>query len=150
MRLLLVLTIIVMALGLLAFSMNNLGTTVSVTLLNTTTQLRLWEVVGFSVLIGVVATSVIAVAEGTKTRLENRRLRREVHKLETELNFLRTQPSLQKPKSEAESEARNAATAPTMVTADSKSPPSAPVYDTDAGNGTDDGDDDVYTGGRAV
>ncbi len=147
MRILLALTIIVMALGLLAFSMNNLGTTVSVTLLNSTTQFRLWEVVVFSVLIGVVATSVIAVAEGTKTRFDNHRLRREVHRLETELNFLRTQPSLQQPKPDIKKTPTALPSAkPTRLTG--STPPSAPVYEPDQSD--DDADDDIYTGGRAV
>jgi len=139
MRMLLVLTIIVMALGLLAFSMNNLGTAV-------TTQMRLWEVVGIAVLIGVIATSVIAVAEGTKTRLDNRRLRREVHKLETELNFLRTQPSMRKPAAEPESAKRTEASG---TPEKAGRPPTAPVYHTDPGGGSGP-DDEPYTGGRAV
>lgn len=146
MRLLLVLTIIFMALGLLAFSMNNLGTTVSVTVLNTATQMRLWEVVGIAFLIGVVATSVIAVAEGTTTRLDNRRLRRELHKLETELNFVRTQPSLRNPAIAVKAAPKKTQKATVQ---DPATPPTAPVYDTDAGD-TVGADDEPYTGGRAV
>ena len=54
-------------------------------------DVRLWFVVLICVAIGAGLVGIIAVVEGAAIRLTNRRLRRELRKLETELNFLRTE-----------------------------------------------------------
>jgi hypothetical protein len=48
-------------------------------------------VVTLAMLVGVIFTGVWALVEGASIRLDNRRLRRELQRLETENNFLRTQ-----------------------------------------------------------
>jgi hypothetical protein len=128
---------------------SNVDTRVPVTVLTT-----LYEAVPLSVVVVVsiaftaVLVGIGAVAEGTKDRLENRRLRRELHKLETEINYLRTQPaSTVSTASPAES-----AQPPRSRTASDgeATPPSAPVYGNEDGDWSPDSDDDVYSGGRAV
>ena len=95
-----------------------------------------------------------SVAEGAHIRLGNRRLEREVHKLETEVNYLRTQPAVGRrepdslPGNDAASDRRGSRSgADTPV--ERRPPPSAPVYG-GGGDGPEDDDDEIYTGGRAV
>jgi uncharacterized integral membrane protein len=148
MRASVILLAIVLAVLLLAFSVNNLGTYVPVTLFAGSVRYPLYLVVGVSVLVGAVVVGLIAVFEGAKTRLENRRLRREMHRLETELNFLRTQPA---------SPPQDAGTAPPKPPPGRplgpavSEPPGGPVYAAEGADLDDDrDDDDVYSGGRAV
>lgn len=100
-------------------------------------------VVLLSVLIGILAAGVAAVAEGTHIRLANRRLIRQVQKMETEINYLRTQPPVQSRSEPDDIQPERALPGRPEETVE---PPSAPVY----GSGDDDDDDDTYTGGRAV
>jgi uncharacterized integral membrane protein len=51
--------------------------------------------VSFAIGAGVVALT--ALVEGATIRLANRRLRKELHQAETEINFLRTQPTASRP-----------------------------------------------------
>ena len=150
MRLLILLTITVLVLAAAAFLLNNLGKTVEVAWFSSSTQMPLWMVVFIWVGITFLVTAGIGVIEGTANRLENRKLRREVHKLETELNFLRTQPGLRKSKLGLDlGEAVSGASTPPPPQAPLASLPSAPVYDAQE-NADSDPDDDMYTGGRAV
>lgn len=138
MRLLVVLLTILLFLNILGFVLTNLETRVSVQVWRTENPgVPLYVVVILSVLAGIVYASIIGLAEGTNLRLANRRLRRDVQKLETELNFLRTQP-LGPPRPEPD-ELGTSIPADRAGTRESKGeasfpPASAPVYGT--------GDDD--------
>lgn len=148
MRLLLVIVILALALGLITFSFVNAESRVSLTLFNTAyPAVRLLHVVFLSVLVGVIATAIIAVAEGTGTRLNNRRLRRDIRRLETELAYLRTQPSTASNTADVGTEEPRSpappAEQPGVV-------PTAPVYGADVDSPDTDPEDDMYTGGRAV
>src|SRR5712675_3725198 len=94
MRFLLIIVILALLLALLGFSMTNLETLTTVTLWETTYRdVPLWTVVFLSALAGIVSVGVIGVVDGALVRLRNRQMARELRRLETELNFLRTQPS---------------------------------------------------------
>jgi hypothetical protein len=147
MRIVLIAVILALLLALLGFAMTNLETRVAVTLWQTTYQdVPIWSIVFLSVLSGVIGVGIIAVVDGAFVRLKNRQLMREVRRLETELNFLRTQPA----------SSRREPDAPSTEALDEPGPDdedaervgvlaSAPVYDPEEAD-----DDDPYTGGRAV
>lgn len=137
---------IVLTFGFLGFLVTNFDTRVPVTVITTVyPDVALWLVVLVALVVMSVLVGVAAIAEGAAVRLENRRLRRDVHKLETEINFFRTQPSAA-PRGEQEAPPAPPAT----ETEEDDSVASAPVY----GNARDDwapeSDDDAYSGGRAV
>ena len=137
--------------GLFVFMTTNIDYTTSVSLLETYHNVPLSHVVIVSVIVGAAATGILAVIEGTKTRLENRRLKRTCRTLETELNYFRTQPGSS---SQIESE-RSLTTSHAPEKGAEKSiainpPASAPVYDSDSGEQPRDSEDGTYTGGRAV
>src|SRR5580765_19748 len=93
MRFLLIVVILAMLLALLGFSITNLETRTTVTLWQTTYRdVPLWSVVFLSALAGIVSVGIIGVVDGALVRLRNRQMARELRRLETELNFLRTQP----------------------------------------------------------
>ena len=154
MRFLLTIVILALLLAMLGFSITNLETLTTVTLWKTTYHdVPLWSVVFLSALAGMVSVGIIGVVDGALVRLRNRRMAREVRRLETELNFLRTQPPVARREpdlpvgaemSEEEEGELVAAERPGVggVLA------SAPVYHTDDADDAD--DDDPYTGGRAV
>ena len=148
MRLLIVGLSVMLGFGLVLFLFSNPYTT-SVKLGNNEYHdVEVFWVVFVSVLVGIVFTTILALAEGGQTRLDNRRLRKEMRRLETELNYLRTQPptaSRGEESSETALERPAAPRAPRTVAA----PPSAPVYGAE-GDEAVDPDDDMYTGGRAV
>lgn len=101
----------------------NLGTAVYA-------DVGLSTVVLAAVSLGAVLVGIIAMVEGAAIRLANRRLRRELHKLETEVNFLRTEtPRTTEPPAPA-------AQAKAVVLAPREPPPretlpTAPVYSGD-------------------
>ena len=148
MRFLLIIVILALLLALIGFSATNIETLTTVTLWETTYRdVPLWSVVFLSALAGIVSVGIIGVVDGALVRLRNRRMARELRRLETELNFLRTQPAagrmepdlpvhVQIPDEDDE------------LTADGRREDvlvSAPVYGAD-----DEDEDDPYTGGRAV
>lgn len=101
----------------------NLGTTVYA-------DVRLSTIVSLALLIGAALVGIIAVAEGAAIRLANRRLRRELHKLETEVNLLRTEPPRVSPAREPEPVLRR--TSPVVTEpARHEELPTAPVYSGD-------------------
>ena len=112
-------------------------------------EVGLHTVVIWWAVIGVLYAGIIGVAQGLQVRTANRQLNREVQRLESELNQLRTQPSLPRPDPELLEEvtASSVAREPLPLSNDPPSLPSAPVYSSDD---DDDPDDDFYTGGRAV
>jgi uncharacterized integral membrane protein len=151
MRFLLTVVILSLLFAILGFAITNLETLTTVTLWKTTYHdVPLWSVAFLSALAGIVSVGIIGVVDGALVRLRNRQLAREVRRLETELNFLRTQPSTarQEPDrpagteiKEEEDDELGAAERPEVAGALA----SAPVYHADNGD-----EDDPYTGGRAV
>ena len=148
MRLVLILVILALLLAILGFAMTNLETRTAITVWQTTYQdVPLWSVVFLSALAGIVSVGVIAVVDGAFVRARYRQVVRELRRVETELNFLRTQPATPR----LEPDAPSRAEAPDD--ADDEDEPArapvplatAPVYQPE-----DADDDDPYTGGRAV
>src|SRR5258706_13227428 len=93
MRFLLIVVILGLLPALLGFSITNLETRTTVTLWQTTYHdVPLWSVAFLSALAGIVSVGIIGVVDGALVRLRNRQMSRELHRLESELNFLRTQP----------------------------------------------------------
>jgi uncharacterized integral membrane protein len=153
MRLIVILLTILLFVNFLGFVLTNLETRVDVTVWKSPHHdVPLFAVVSLSVLAGIVYVGAIALAEGANLRLANRRLRREIQKLDTELNYLRTQPPVA---ARAEPDAIQAPRRPEKAPreeADAEpgtSPASAPVYEADD-LFDDDRGDDTYSGGRAV
>lgn len=140
---------IVFAFAFLGFLVSNVDTRVPVTVVTTRYEaVPLSVVVVVSIVFTAVLVGVGAVAEGTKDRLENRRLRRELHKLETEINYLRTQPSTST--STGLQSDPDHAPASSDATESESALPTAPVYGNEDDDWSPDSDDDVYSGGRAV
>ncbi|GEM_PF-2176379 len=158
MRFLVLTTIIVLFVLLMIFMFTNPGTVPRVVLFGRTfVDVPLYVVVSLALLVGILFTFVVAVAEGANTRIANRRLIRQIQKMETEINYLRTQPS--RGKSEPDDLPKNRSSTTSAADAPAGSggsasapPPSAPVYGTSDrhGGGEDDDEGTVYTGGRAV
>jgi uncharacterized integral membrane protein len=153
MRLIVILLTILLFVNLLGFVLTNLETRIDVTIWKSQHHdVPLFAVVILSVLAGIIYAGGIAVAEGANLRLANHRMRRDVQKLETELNYLRTQP-LGPPR--AEPDAIHAPHRPERSPDGEEdaepgtSPASAPVYDAGDVFESDPGDD-TYSGGRAV
>jgi len=111
----------------------------------------IFYIVAVSVFVGALFSAIIAVVEGAKIRLDNRKLRRELRKQETEINYLRTQPPAT---SGPEPDEIEVAPVPAPPPPDSgpstRHVPSAPVYEADDDDYPPNSDDDFYTGGRAV
>jgi uncharacterized membrane protein YciS (DUF1049 family) len=148
MRLLVILMTLLLFFVILGFLLTNMGTQVPVKVWTTDfPDVRLHNIVLISIFAGIVYASVIAIAEGAKIRIANRKLNREIHRLETELNYLRTQPG---PRTEPDALAATpvasvAAREPLDSLAEVH--PSAPVYGSEDSS---DPEDDAYSGGRAV
>lgn len=148
MRFVLIVVILALLLAILGFSMTNLETLTTVTLWQTTYRdVPLWSVVFLSALAGIVSVGIIGVVDGALVRLRNRQMSRELHRLETELNFVRTQPPVARREPDLPGGAELVDDEP--ESAEPVDPraalASAPVYHAD-----DADDDDPYTGGRAV
>ena len=147
MRFLLIIVILALLLALLGFSATNIETLTTVTLWETTYRdVPLWSVVFLSALAGIVSVGIIGVVDGALVRLRNRRMARELRRLETELNFLRTQPSAGR--MEPDLPLHVQIPDDDELVADDRPDDvlvSAPVYGAD-----DEDEDDPYTGGRAV
>ena len=143
---LLISTALVLFLGaMVAFAIFNADERVLLNL-NGTHDLPLAGVVFAAVLLGVLITGSAALVEGASIRMANRRLRKEIHQLETELNYLRTQPSASAIRSESEDDEITEPEQPQLPPA---STPSAPDYAAE-GAWDDDESDDVYSGQRGV
>ena len=143
MRFLIIALILGLFIVIIGFMSTNAGTVTDITIWDRPLKdVPLYRVVLLSILVGVLTVGVAALVEGTNLRLENRRLTRQVQKMETEINYLRTQPPVQSRKEPDDLQPPRSLPAKSKDTQD---PPSAPVYEA-AG----DDDDDTYTGGRAV
>jgi len=152
MRLLIYSVLIVFGIGFGGFVMTNLDSTVDITVGSTkhAGMSTIW-VVAASVAVGVVLTGVIGIVEGARTRLENLRLRREMRKMENEINYLRTLPKGQgRPEPDALDVPEPDVGAPVRREETASHVPMAPVYEMDDEDVPPDPDDDFYTGGRAV
>lgn len=154
MRLLIIVLTLILFVAILGFVLSNLDTRLDLHVLGTVhPAVALYLVVIVAVLVGIVYAGIIAVAEGAHIRLVNRRLSRQIQKLETEIHYLRTQPPVGRSEEpDSLPDAEPAEPAEPQATAESRPPkhrPSAPVYHTDPGTPVDD-DDDFYSGGSAV
>ena len=147
MRFLLTLVMLSLLLAIVGFSITNLETLTTVTLWKTTYRdVPLWSIVFLSALAGIVSVGIIAVIDGALIRGRNRRMARELRRLETELNFLRTQPSAGRKEPDLPDHAELTDEADEPVAVDREDVlVSAPVYGAD-----DEDEDDPYSGGRAV
>ena len=137
---------VVIALGIVLFVFGYSNTTdVDVDLFGTPIREPLGLVVIVALAVGAALIAVLALLEGTSMRLENRRLRRDIQRLETENNFLRTQPATP---TRREPDALDG-TQPTRTgpAGSAAGPSSAPVYGVRSKKADD---DEAYTGGSAV
>ncbi len=143
MRLFVSLMTVVLLILVLGFVSTNYDARVGVTFLKTLHEdVPLYAVVLLAIVVGIVYAGGIALAEGAAIRFRNRKLTREVERLERELAYLRTQPA-GAPRAEPDALVDSGVSRLTDEPDDDGSPPSsAPVYG--------DADDDPYTGGRAV
>ncbi len=152
MRFFFIVVVLLLVVGFIGFTVTNLGSTVGITLWGTEyPDIPIWQVVIVSIGVGAALIGLLATVEGASIRFENRRLRKDMHKMERELNFLRTtQPSAAKaPEPDAIEDSRGKALPP-PVGATLSEPASMPVYGEKDDWPPDNDDDDVYTGGRAV
>jgi len=128
------------------FGVSNAGTVVSVKVGSKVFETPISLLVGVSLVLGVVVTAIIAIAEGARGRFENRRLAREVRQLETEIHYLRTQPATSPPP-EADTGPAAVLTAEPALSPKplpAAEPASAPVYGDDEEDWTD---PEPYRGG---
>ncbi len=126
MRLVFPALLIALGVVLIGFLITNPGERVDVTVGNTQYQNTPLSLVAFFALtVGVAFTALVALIEGATIRLDNRRLRREIQRLETENHFLRTQQHQAGAPGDPEPERPEVR--PTEVL--QKQPASAPVYD---------------------
>ena len=154
MRFLFIALMILLFVGLLAFHVTNLDSKVTVSLLGTAYEdIPVGVVAILAVAVGAILVGIVAIAEGARTRLDNRRLTREIHRMGTEVNFLRTQPTTTGRPEPDVLEVSRATPLPTPPVEPAPGPSSAPIYDADQDDwprDDDDEDEDAYTGGRAV
>jgi len=135
--LLLVITIIVLAF--VFFGALNSEERVSINLgMTTYDDVPLYRTVFLAFAVGALFVGIIGLVEGTTLRLANRRLRRDLHKLETEAHFLRTQGSGAELETTGITQRKPELPRSLPVRTDTPKPSSAPVYET--------GDDDPYRG----
>lgn len=145
MRVLFIVLSLVMLIAISAFVVTNLDTRVDVVLLTTLfADAPLYLIVIAALAVGIALAGVLAIVEGAHIRISNRRLAREVHRLETELHYLRTQPR----RGETNPDTPTGTKTPGKAAPEAEDVhPSAPVY---SGDTVDPDDDDTYSGGRAV
>lgn len=152
MRLMLSLLTMLLIFGVLGFVLTNLDAKVAVKIWETVhSDVPLYGVVILAVLAGIFYAGGIAVVEGAAIRLANRRLEREVKRLETELVYLRTQPpGAPRTEPDAVPAARESSRSGTDAPPPEREIPNAPVYDAEGNDWAADPGDDAYSGGRAV
>lgn len=153
MRLVVSLMTVVLLIFVLGFVMTNYEAPVTVTVFKTQfSDVPVYAVVLVAIVIGIIYAGVIAVAEGTAIRFRNRRLVKEVERLERELAYVRTQPSSgTRPEPDALFDSGTRAMSREGPEDDDEVglPSSAPVYGGDVDDAPE-RDDDPYSGGRAV
>ncbi len=153
MRFFFIVVVLLLVVGYIGFTVTNLGSVVSLELWGTEyPDIPIWRVVIISIGVGAALVGLLATVEGATIRFENRRLRKEIHKMEIELNFLRTtQPSgARAAEPDAIEDSSRPALPAATVTATLSEPASAPVYGERDDWPPENDDDDAYSGGRAV
>jgi len=153
MRFFFIVVVLLLVVGYIGFTVTNLGSMVSIKLWGTEhPDIPIWQVVIVSIGVGAALIGLLATVEGASIRFENRRLRKEIQKMEHELNFLRTtQPSLDRRQEPDAIESSNQAALPAAPAATALSEPATmPVYGEKDDWPPDGDDDDTYSGGRAV
>ncbi|NIM00306.1 MAG: DUF1049 domain-containing protein [Acidobacteria bacterium] len=153
MRFFFIVVVLLLVVGYIGFTVTNLGSVVTLKLGGTEyPDIPIWQVVIVSIGVGAALIGLLATVEGASIRFENRRLRKELHKMERELNFLRTtQPSGDRvPEPDAIEDAEPKVLPAAPVAATLSEPATMPVYGEKDDWPPDNDDDDVYTGGRAV
>ena len=154
MRFFFIVVVLLLVVGYIGFTVTNLGSMVSIKLWGTEyPDIPIWQVVIVSIGVGAALIGLLATVEGASIRFENRRLRKDRHKMERELNFLRTtQPSGERgPEPDAiEGSSTKAALPAAPAAATLSEPASMPVYGEKDDWPPDNDDDDAYSGGRAV
>lgn len=151
MRLVVSVMTVLLLVGVLGFVATNYETRVGVTVFETRhDDVPLYAVVVLAIVAGIVYAGLIAVAEGAAIRFQNRRLAKDVERLERELAFARTQPAASaRPEPDAIVDRERGDT--TRDAGDAPPPPSsAPVYEADGDDWEPDPGEDAYSGGRAV
>ena len=152
MRFFFIVVVLLLVVGFIGFTVTNLGSLVSIRVWGTEyPDIPVWQVVIVSIGIGAALIGLLATVEGASLRFENRRLRKEIHKMERELNFLRTtEPGGEKrPEPDAIQSSEGRALPAKSAAAALSEPASMPVYG-EKDDWPPDNDDDVYTGGSAV
>lgn len=151
MRLVVSVMTVLLLVGVLGFVATNYETRVGVTVFETRhDDVPLYAVVVLAIVAGIVYAGLIAVAEGAAIRFRNRRLAKDVERLERELAFARTQPAAAaRPEPDAIQDRGRSAS---MRDATDAAPPpsSAPVYEAEGDDFEPDPGEDAYSGGRAV
>ena len=153
MRFFFIVVVLLLVVGYIGFTVTNLGSTVSINLWGTEyPDIPIWQVVIVSIGVGAALIGLLATVEGASIRFENRRQRKEMHKMERELNFLRTtQPAGERAREPDAIEESGAPALPAAtVTAALSEPASMSVYGEKDDWPPDNDDDDIYSGGRAV
>jgi len=153
MRFFFIVVVLLLVVGYIGFTVTNLGSMVSIKLWGTEyPDIPIWQVVIVSIGVGAALIGLLATVEGASIRFENRRLRKEIHKMERELNFLRTtQPTGKRaPEPDAIEGSSRAALPAVPLAASLSEPASMPVYGEKDDWPPDNDDDDTYSGGRAV
>jgi uncharacterized integral membrane protein len=155
MRLLVIAMTLLLFIAILTFTMTNLDTRVDIVLMEAVyPEVRLIAIVFLAILTGIVYASVIGVAEGVSLRLANRRLQREIRRLEAELSFLRTERESGRPEPDLPVEPGTGLGVPEPQAPAAVRPQpavaSAPVYGEDEEGPDGDPGEDAYSGRRAV
>jgi hypothetical protein len=130
MRLVFPVMLILLGVVLVGFVITNPSERVTITLGNTEyPDVPLPMVALIALTVGVAFTAAVALIEGATIRLANRRLRREIQRLETENSFLRSQSQPTPPGPERES-LLDRSELPELSDEPARTrPASAPVYD---------------------
>jgi hypothetical protein len=150
MRLLIIVMTLALFVAVLGFLVTNLETRIPLQIWQTVhPDVPLYLIVILAVVVGVIYAGIIAAAEGAHVRLANRRLTREIRKLETELNYLRTEPPTRpRPEPDELPSGGDEERSDRAGIDGDDSPASRPIYSAEDDWPPD--DDDAYSGGRAV
>ena len=133
MRVVYSLMMILLVLLLVGFLITNPDQRVSITVVNTEyLDVSLVMALFVSLALGAALTAVVGIIEGATIRLSNRRLRREIQRLEAENSVLRSQSASVELSSEESPSSGGGPGRPRPRDGGSSYRPSAPVYDHNA------------------
>jgi uncharacterized membrane protein YciS (DUF1049 family) len=137
--------VVLLFIGLIWFGVTNAGTKTTFQVANTAfSDFPLSLLVTLSVILGFLFASVIAFTQNARVRYDNRRLLREIRQAETEIHYLRTQPTPSSLPEAATPEMQQARRV--EIPQRETRPASAPVYGPD--DEWSDPDDEVYSSDR--